>query len=197
MIYPITKHCLSKTNMEKLITINRCKVLNSLFIALFFGLILQSCSSGDGSPKFKDFEEIEVRETNQGVISEIDEIEPGDTYTVIKEEVIDKKADSKAIVHNLNGSTDTLSFAKMNESGQSTRSGLRPFLMGTLAASFFSRNMGASTLNPSNYKSTDAFNKSKGMRSSMLSSASTRKVKVPGKKSKGYGQSKSFRSFGG
>ena len=149
--------------MEKLITINSSKVLNSLILALFFGLVLQSCSSDDGSPRFKDVEEIEVKESNQGVISEIDEIEPGDTYTVINEEVIDRKADSKAIVHNLNGTTDTLSFAKMSESGyQSTRSGLRPFLMGTLAASFFSRNMGASTLNPSNYKSTDSFNKSKG-----------------------------------
>lgn len=183
--------------MEKLITINRSQVFNSLILALFFGLILQSCSSDDGSPRFKDVEEIEVRESNQGVISEIDEVEPGDTYKVINEEVIDKKADSKAIVHNLNGTTDTLSFAKMSESGYQSRSGLRPFLMGTLAASFFSRNMGASSLNPSNYKNTDAFNKSKGMRQSMLSNASTRRIKVPGKKSKGYGGGKSFRSFGG
>lgn len=183
--------------MEKLITINRSQVLNSLIIALFFGLVLQSCGSDDGSPRFKDVEEIEIKESNQGVISEIDEIEPGDSYTVLNEEVIDNKADSKAIVHNLNGTTDTLSFAQIGDGGSQTRSGLRPFLMGTLAASFFSRNMGASSLNPSNYKNTDAFNKSKGMRQSMLSSASTRKVKVPGKKSKGYGANKSFRSFGG
>lgn len=183
--------------MEKLITISRSQVLNYFILALFFGLILQSCSSDDGAPRFKDVEEIEVRESSQGVISEIDEVEPGDTYKVLNEEVIDNKADSKAIVHNLNGTTDTLSFAKMSESGYQSRSGLRPFLMGTLAASFFSRNMGSSSLNPSNYKNTDAFNKSKGMRSSMMSNATTRKVKVPGKKSKGYGKSKSFRSFGG
>jgi len=183
--------------MEKLITINRSQISNSFILLLFLSFILQSCS-GDGSPRFKDVEEIEIKESSQGVISEIDEVEPGDTYKVLNEEIIDRKADSKAIVHNLDGTTDTLSFAKMSESGyQSTRSGLRPFLMGTLAASFFTRNMRSSSLNPSNYKSTDAFNKSKGMRQSMLSNASTRRIKVPGKKSKGYGGSKSFRSFGG
>lgn len=167
--------------------------LSSLFVLFLFA----SCSSDDGSPRFKDVDEIEVSETTQGVISEIEEVEPGDTYKVIDEEVIDDKLQSLAIVHNLDSTIDTLTFAKMSSGDYGGRSGMRTFLLGTLAASYISRNMRSTALNPSNYKSTSALNKSKGLRSNLSSSAITRRMKVPGKGSKGYGGGRSFRSFGG
>ncbi len=163
------------------------------------GLVfLQSCS--DGSPHFKDAEEIEVKTTSQGVISEIEEIDPGKTYKVIDETIIDDKAASMAIVHNLDGTTDSLSFAQIEKEGESSNgrhSSLRPFLMGTLAATYFSRRFGSTTMNTGSYKNQRAYDKSKGLRKNLASTASTRRVKVPGSGSKGYGGSKSFRSFGG
>jgi hypothetical protein len=176
----------------------KLKYFSLIFIGSFF---MQSCSSGDGSPHFKDAEEVEVKTTSQGVISELEEIDPGNEYKVINEEIIDDKAASMAIVHNLDGTTDSLSFDKLEKEGSSgsknSHSSLRPFLMGTLAATYFNRNYNRTTLDPNKYKNPGAYNKSKGMRSTLGSTASTRRVSVPGKGSKGYGGSKSFRSFGG
>jgi len=159
---------------------------------------MQACSSGDGSPRFKDAEEIEVKTTSQGVISEIEEVDPGNEYKILNEEIIADKSQSMAIVHNLDGTTDSLTFDKLEKEGGSSRhSTLRPFLMGTLAATYFNRNYNRTALDPTKYKNPGAYNKSKGMHSTLGSTASTRRVKVPGKGSKGYGGSKSFRSFGG
>jgi len=175
---------------------NKLKYLCLVCIGSF---LFQACFS-DGSPRFKDAEEIDVLTTSQGVLSEIEEIEPGNEYKVLNEEIIDEKAKSMAIVHNLDGTTDSLSFAKMEKEGSSStgrHSSIRPFLMGTLAATFFNRNFNRTALDPTKYKSPSAYDKSKGMHSNLKSTASTRRVKVPGKGSKGYGGSKSFRSFGG
>ena len=49
----------------------------------------------------------------------------------------------------------------------------------------------------SNYKNASAYNKSTGLKSDLKSSATSRRVSVPGSSSKGYGSGKSFRSFGG
>jgi hypothetical protein len=179
----------------------KVKYFSLLLIGSFF---MQSCSSGDGSPHFKDTEEIEVKTTSQGVISELEEVDPGNKYKVINEEIIDDKSASMAIVHNLDGTTDSLSFDELDglekegeSNGSRRHSYLRPFLMGTLAATYFNRNYNRTSLDPNRYKNTGAYNKSKGMRSTLGSTASTRRVTVPGKGSKGYGGSKSFRSFGG
>lgn len=175
----------------------KLKYFSYLLVGSFF---MQSCSSGDGNPRFKDAEEIEVKTTSQGVISEIDEIEPGNEYTVINEEIIADKSASMAIVHNLDGTTDSLTFDRLEREGSGNNgrhSSLRPFLMGTLAATYFNRNYNRTALDPNKYRNSGAYNKSKGMRSTLGSTASTRRVKVPGKGSKGYGGSRSFRSFGG
>ena len=172
--------------------------LKYLALALVTVFFLQGCSS-DGSPRFKDVEEIEVSESTKGVICEVEEVEPGNEFKVIEEQVIDDKMASMAIVHNLDGTVDSVSLHKMkkDESSYHRSSVMRPFLMGTLAGTFFNRNMNRHSLDPSRYKSTDAFNKSKGLRSGIASSATTRRMKVPGKGSRGYGKGKSFRSFGG
>ncbi len=168
-------------------------------LCLFGMCVVQSCGdSYDGSPRFKDADEVEIRESTTGVISEIEEVEPGDNYKVLNEEMIDDKTASMAIVHNLDQTIDTLTFEKLTSSDfGSTRSGLRTFMLGTLAATYMTRGMGYSSLNKGNYKNQDAFNKSKGIRQNMMASATSRKVSVPGRGSKGYGGKKSFRSFGG
>jgi hypothetical protein len=183
-------------NLTKNASQRNIKYLALVCIASFF---MQACSSGDGSPRFKDVEEIDVKTSTQGVITEVEEIEPGNEYKVLDETVIDDKSASMAIVHHLDGTTDSVSFAKLeNDDGSYHKSSsLRPFLMGTLAATFFRRNMGRATLDPKAYKNPAGYTKSQGLKGNLASTASTRRVKVPGKGSKGYGGKRSFRSFGG
>lgn len=162
------------------------------------GLILQSCG-GDGSPKIKDSTEKTVYESTKGVITEVEEIEPGNEYKIIDEKIIDEKEKSIAIVHTLEGTTDTLSLRKIkdDDTGNYRHSGLRSILFYSLAATYFNRNMGASKPNASNYKTTSAFDKSNSLKNDLKSSATSRRVRVPGSSSTGYGTGKSFRSFGG
>lgn len=184
------------TNLISVLSQRNLTRLATLCLMLF---AFQSCSTDDGAPRFKDAEEIDVQTSTQGVISEIEEVQPGDEYKVIDETIIDSKEASMAIVHNLDGTVDSVSFAKLagDDSEYKNSRGLRTFLMGTLAASYFHRNFGRTRLDPGRYKNTAGFNKSKGLKGNLAGTASSRRVKVPGKGSKGYGGSRSFRSFGG
>lgn len=161
-------------------------------------LLLQSCG-GDGSPKIKDSTEKTIFESTKGVVTEVEEIEPGNEYKIIDEKIIDEKEKSIAIVHTLQGTTDTLSMAKMknDNSGNYRHSGLRSVLWYSLAASYFNRNLGNVSPNASNYKTTSAFDKSNSLKNDLKTSATSRRVRVPGASSTGYGKGKSFRSFGG
>lgn len=164
-------------------------------------LLVQGCSSGDGSPRLKEFDEKTIHESTQGVITEVEEIEPGNEYKIIDERIIDEKEKSIAIVHALDGTTDTLSLRKMasdKESGTSYRhSGLSSLLMFSLAGSFFNNNLGNVTPDSRYYKNEAAFNKSNNLKSDLQRTATSRTVKVPKAASSGYGAGKSFRSFGG
>jgi len=165
------------------------------------GAILTSSCGGDGSPKIKDAVDKTYYEATKGTVTEVEEIEPGDDYKIIDERIIDEKENSIAIVHNLEGTIDTLSLAKIdkgsNEAGYRNRSGLRSILYYSLAASYFNRNLGGVQPNSSYYKDASAYNKSTGLKNDLKSTATSRRVKVPGASSKGYGSGKSFRSFGG
>ncbi|NJB35014.1 MULTISPECIES: hypothetical protein [Flavobacteriaceae] len=162
------------------------------------GIIASSCG-GNGEPKLKDFKEETIYEATKGTITEVEEVEPGDEYKIIDERLIDKKENSIAIVHTLEGKVDTLSLAKIenNESEQRYGRGLRSVLYYSLAASYFNRRLGNVAPNSSYYKDATAYNKSTGLQNELKSTATSRKVKVPGSSSKGYGSGKSFRSFGG
>jgi len=69
--------------------------------------------------------------------------------------------------------------------------------MGGLAFAYLTNRSGAVRPRSGSYANTAAYNKSNGMASSLKSSATPRKVSMPGKSSRGYGSGKSFRSFGG
>ena len=173
----------------------------NMFLAAFASgiFMMQSCG-GDGSPKIKDGETITVKESTKGTVTEVEEVQPGDDFKIIDEKVIDEKAKSTAIVHYLNGKTDTVSLQKMqseSQAGNHTNSALRGVLMYSLASAFFNRNMANTAPNSGYYKNTEAFNKSNGLKSDMDRTATSRRVTSPGKSSKGYGSGKSFRSHGG
>lgn len=168
--------------------------------AISSSIALTSCG-GDGSPRIKDSQEKTIYESTKGIVTEVEEIEPGDDYKIIDERIIDEKEKSIAIVHGLDGKIDTLSLAKIDngsqEDGYRNRSGLRSILYYSLASSYFNRNLSNVTPNSSAYKNTSAYNKSTGLKNDLTNSAASRKVRVPGTSSKGYGSGKSFRSFGG
>lgn len=158
---------------------------------------LQSCG-GDGSPKLKDSEQKTILEASKGVITEVEEIAPGNDYKIIDERIIDEKEKSVAIVHKLDGKIDTLSLQKLKSEGNSTgRSALTGVLAYSLASSYFNRNLANTTPNSSYYKNPEAFSKSTGLKNDLTKSATSRRVSVPGKGSTGYGSGKSFRSHGG
>ncbi|MFC5047646.1 hypothetical protein ACFSTE_06070 [Aquimarina hainanensis] len=163
-------------------------------------LLVQSCG-GDGSPRIKDSVEKTVYESTKGVVTEVEEVEPGNEYKIIDERIIDEKEKSIAIVHTLEGTTDTLSLRTMKDESSSNgsyrHSGLRSILLYSLAGSFFNRNLGSVSPNANNYKTPGAYEKSTGLKNDLKSSATTRRVRVPGSSSTGYGKGKSFRSFGG
>ncbi len=172
-----------------------------LTTALSSSILLTSCGDNDGSPRIKDSEEKTIYEATKGTVTEVEEIEPGDDYKIIDERIIDKKENSIAIVHGLDGQIDTLSLAKIdnnsNESSYRNRSGLRSILYYSLASSYFNRNLSNVTPNSSYYKNSTAYNKSTDLKKDLKSSATSRKIRVAGASSKGYGSGRSFRSFGG
>lgn len=171
----------------------------TLMAAITAALSFQSCGDDDPSPRIKDAQEETYYESTKGVVTEVEEVEPGNDYKIIDERIIDNKDQSIAIVHTLEGSVDTLSLRKMkeDESSYSRHSGLRGILYYSLAASYFNRRMSNVSPKQSNYKNASAFNKSSGLKNDLRSSATSRRVSVPGRSSRGYGSGKSFRSFGG
>ncbi len=180
---------------KKLLTAKQVSI--KLFsVAVAASIALSSCGDGDGSPRFKDMEEVEHKLSTKGVICEAEEVEPGDEYKVINEEMIDDKEQSLAIIHYLDNHTDTLTLATIAREKTRYR-GLNRFLLGTMAGTYFMRNISGFRPNRSNYKTGAAYTKSSGMSSSFQSSATSRRVKVPGKGSRGYGKGRSFRSYGG
>lgn len=169
-------------------------VVPSVAFASF--LMLQGCS--DGAPKLKDASEQTVYVNTKGIETEVNEIEPGDVFKITDERILDSKEASRAIVHNLDNTVDTLSMASMKtESSDPRRSALRSTLMGGLAIAYFTNRAGAVAPRSSSYANTSAYNKSNGLTSNLKSSATPKKVSIPGKSSRGYGSGKSFRSFGG
>lgn len=162
-------------------------------------LLMQSCSTSDGSPRLKEFDEKTIQESSKGIVTELEEVEPGNDFLILDERIIDAKEDSYAIIHNLEGTVDTLSLRKISHDNTENQrhSGLRGVLYYSLARSFFSNNLGNVTPDARVYKNDAAFNKSTGLKSNLQSSAVSRTVKVPKASSSGYGAGKSFRSFGG
>ncbi|XLS27727.1 hypothetical protein ACJD0Z_11030 [Flavobacteriaceae bacterium M23B6Z8] len=185
------------------------KIMNALelskklaIVGLFSStLLLNSCFSDNGEPRIKEYDEKTIYESTKGIVTEVEEIEPGNDYRILDEKIIDDKSKSIAIVHALDGSIDTLSIAKIesdknNDNGY-RHAGLRPILYYTLASSLFRNNLAGVTPDSRYYKNESAFNKSTALKNDLQSTATRRTVRTPKASSSGYGKGKSFRSFGG
>jgi hypothetical protein len=188
----------SKMRKKEFVLRTVLKNISTIGIAMSV-LLLVSCGGGDGSPRILDGETKTITESTKGVITEVEEVEPGNSYLILDEKIIDDKSQSIAIVHALNGSIDTLSLQKMQKDPEygASHSGLRNVLMFSLAASVLTRNFGNVRPNSAHYKNGAAFNKSAGLQSDMGKSTRSRTVTSPKAGSKGYGSGKSFRSHGG
>lgn len=160
-------------------------------------LIISGCY--DGSPKIKDATEQTVYINNKGIETEVQEVDPGDVFKILDERILEDKESSRAIVNNLDSTIDTISMATLKDESQSSgrRSAIRSTLMGGLALAYMTNRAGAIAPRSSSYMNKASYNKSNGLASNLKSSATPRKVSIPGKTSKGYGSGKSFRSFGG
>lgn len=76
----------------------------ALFVAVSTLLVAPGCSSDDNG---SDWEEVTVQEPTKGVITTIEETEPG-KFTVVDEQVAPTRQDSRVIIRHLSGSIDTL-----------------------------------------------------------------------------------------
>lgn len=63
-----------------------------------------ACSSDNGS----DWEQVTVQEATKGVVTTLEETEEG-KYSIVDEQVVGSKSDSRIIIRRLNGSVDTMS----------------------------------------------------------------------------------------
>jgi hypothetical protein len=77
----------------------------ALFIAVS-AMLTAPTGCGDGS-NGSDWEEVTVEEPTKGVVTTIEETEAG-KFTVVEEQVVASKADSRVIVRHLNGTIDTM-----------------------------------------------------------------------------------------
>lgn len=66
-----------------------------------------ACGSDNGS----DWEEVTVEEPTKGVVTTVEETEPGQ-FTVAGEQIVDTRDQSRVIVKHLDGKIDTLSLAQ-------------------------------------------------------------------------------------
>jgi len=189
-------------NKKSLSSAMPTKVMASVLLCAM--IVLQSCSSGE--PRLKDFSTKSVYQSTQGVETEVEEVEPGDSYKILDERIIDEKEDSRAIVHYLDGETDTLSLAVVKNANDSTTygrrhryigAGMRYMLFNSLAGSYFRNNLNHVTPDPGVYKDRATYNKTNGLKTNLQQTGLKRTVNVPKGASRGYGKSRSFRSFGG
>lgn len=159
-----------------------------------------SCSSDPDLAHFKEATTKNITESTQGVITTIKEIAPGE-YKITDEKVIDSKEGSYVTVENLNGSKDSTSLQSLKDPSHSRSFfgtyAVSRLLMGSLAGTFFNRNMSSVSVDPTNYSNSQAYNNSQKLKGNMANTARVRPVTMPSSGSKGYGASRSFRSFGG
>lgn len=79
-----------------------------IYVAVALAMGIQSgCGSDNGS----DWEEVTTYETTKGVVTTLEETEPGQ-FTIIDERVTDSKDSSRVIVKYLDGSTQSLSLTE-------------------------------------------------------------------------------------
>jgi len=161
--------------------------------ALFF--LFRMFSGGDDEGQ--DYIEETLEEPTQGIICSLQEQEK-DLYKITDEQLIDARADSRIYVTYLEGNIDTFTIDEISitDAGNPRGSMMRSVMMGGMLGYMMGRPM-SSGLARSSYASDGAYNKSSTSgRSSLRSTARKSTVRKPSAK-KGFGSSKSSRSYGG
>lgn len=149
-----------------------------------------------GGSEGADYVEETLEDPTQGIVAHIQEVEK-DLFKITDEKLIDKKEDSQIIATFMDSHVDTFSLEeiKLTEANNPQRSMLRSVAMAGMLGYMMGRPMG-SGLSRSAYADDKSFNKSNTSGKNQLRSTASRKVvKTPAKK--GYGSSKSTRSYGG
>lgn len=156
---------------------------SALFMGSFF-----SCSSN------VEYQETEVLSPTQGVITEVKEVE-AELFKITDETLVATKADSRIIAEYLDGVRDTFTLeqAQLVDADNPKRSRTRGVLMAGMMGYMMGKNMSQGTSRAA-YASESAYKKSTTTTNSLKSTASRRTVRTP---KKGFGSSRSSRSYGG
>jgi hypothetical protein len=73
-------------------------------------LAVQPGCGGSDADNGQDWEQVTIQEPTKGVVTTIEETEPG-KYAIVKEEIVPSKADSRIVIKRLGGVVDTLTLA--------------------------------------------------------------------------------------
>ena len=176
-----------KTSIPRL---TAAKIKTSAFIlgSAFMLSSIVSCGSN------VEYQETEVLSPTQGVITEVKEMET-DLFKITDETVVPTKEDSRIIAEYMDGVRDTFTLqeAQLVDADHPRRSRTRGVLMAGMMGYMMGKNMGTGTSRAA-YANDAAYNKSTKATSSLRSTASRKTVRTP---KKGFGSSRSTRSYGG
>lgn len=178
----------------------RMKQLLSIGGLVMATAMLQGCNSEGEGGDWGTSESVSQKESNKGVITHLEEVSDKE-YKITDEILIDDSTKSMAVIHNIDGSVDSVSVNTIQKEAASNPqySAMNTILMYGLIATVMNRSRGGARPNAAYYKTPEAYNKSNGLSNGLSPSATSRRVGSPagGKKGFGGGGSRSSRSFGG
>ncbi len=164
------------------------KITKVLGLGLLVGS-LASCGSN------VEYETTEVLDPTQGIVTTVKEME-ADRFRITDEEIVATVADSRIIAQYMDGEIDTFTLQEaqlVDADDGGRRRSMRGVLMGGMMGYMMGKSM-STPISQGAYANTDAYNKSATKNNAFKSSATKRTVKTP---KKGFGSSKSSRSYGG
>ena len=173
------------------IIIKLAKLRKTIYIALIAVAITTFIACGDPSTEYTT---TEVLEPTNGIITEVKEMEE-DLFRITDENIVPKKEDSRIIAEYMNGTRDTFTLeeAQLVDANNPKRSRMSGILMGGMMGYFMGKSM-STPINRSSYASDNAYKKSTTSNQAVRATANRKTVKTP---RKGYGSTKSTRSYGG
>jgi len=176
-----------KTSIQRL---TATKIKTSAFIvgSAFMLSSIVSCGSN------VEYQDTEVLSPTQGVITEVKEMET-DLFKITDETIVNTKEDSRIIAEYMDGVRDTFTLeeAQLQDADNPRRRGTRGVWMAGMMGYMMGRNMSQGTSRAA-YANDKAYNKSTKATNSLRSTASRKTVRTP---KKGFGSSRSTRSYGG
>ena len=142
-----------------------------------------------------EYETTEVLDPTQGIVTEVKEMEK-DLFKITDETIVATPADSRIIAEYMDGQRDTFTLEEarlVDAENPTRRRSMNSILMGGMIGYMMGKSM-STPISRSAYANDKAYQKSSTSNSSLRSTASRRTVKTP---KKGFGSSKSSRSYGG